>query len=88
MIEKNEHCFVDESLLFKSNRLGDKNEKRLNKIAEAFNWGYDSFIDNNINFIVLIIIIIIIILVVIFNNDIKNINLIIINTFIVIILYI
>ncbi len=23
MIEKNEHCFVDESLLFKSNRLGD-----------------------------------------------------------------
>jgi hypothetical protein len=32
----------------KSERLHDKNEKRLNKIAEAFNWGYDSFIDNNI----------------------------------------
>lgn len=32
----------------KSKRLQDKNEKRLNKIAEAFNWGYDSFISNNI----------------------------------------
>lgn len=31
----------------KSNRLQDKNEKRLNKIADAFNWGYEEFIDAN-----------------------------------------